>query len=156
MSRQQIIRAYEQKHNRAFLMPEIERIEQLAVDGQALRINARTPDVRFSWYLHGRYVRIGNALVWTTVSISPGRTHANAIYPHMCEGRIGSFSVVKGSWPDPYALLLANDAVSISSRWLSLIDYDHFRMWFEDLVTAELGEVPTYVDGEAVWSGAGN
>ncbi len=131
------MQACERRHDRSFLMPEIETIEDL-VENHCVLVDrpgsSGTCGMEYFWFLKGRWLDVvADELTgkgyWGKVYIAPGRNRSRAIYPHMSEGKIGGFEVVKGSWPDPYALLLVKDTRAITQRWLSLINYEDYQSW---------------------------
>jgi hypothetical protein len=146
-SRVYTMRAYEQKYDKAFLMPEMCKITDLVESHQVVLNtpggNAAPTDPHY-YFLGGEYVyRPDGQQCWATVWANLGRIHAGVLRPYMRGGDIGRIQVFKRGWPDNLALMLATDRMMISSRWLSLIDHDHYKSWLSETIETAL----EYEDG---------
>lgn len=123
---------------RRFLLPQVETIQDFVDEAFVLapvrgsKREAPPENAFFIEHLPG----------WERVYIRADRNHGRAVRSQCCENRIGGYRVIKGAWPDPYALLLANDDLHIASPWISLIDWQGYRDWLEAL---DAERIPGYL-----------
>lgn len=136
-TKKHIIQQYALRHGITFLAPEIETIEDF-VDltwfpdfedpptGVEPYRGRRSPaPARDFYFLDGAYINKR----WTALYVRAKRQYGMAIATRCCDNRIGSYKVLKGAWPDPYALLLASDGHHIANPFVSLIDWEGYHAW---------------------------
>lgn len=138
-TKRHIIEQVQLRSGRNFLYPEIETIEDFvelawfpdfeeAPTGvEPFRGSRAVSPARDFYFLDGTLTK-GR---WTSLYVRAKRNYGMGIRNYCTEGRIGSYKVVKGAWPDPYALLLANDGHHIASPFVSLIDWVGYCQWLD-------------------------
>lgn len=143
-----ILRQYELRYGSKFLLPEIETIEDFVdlawwrdyepapAGVEPYRGDRSVSPARDFYFLHGATLR-GS---WRSLYVRAKRSHGMAVASQCSDNQIGAYKVVKGSWPDPYALLLANDNYHIANPFISLINWCDYVDWLDKQTARLLGE----------------
>jgi hypothetical protein len=152
-TREHIIRQTELRSGRTFILPEIETIEQFVelswfpehedppAGAEPYRGSRAVSPARDFYFLAGATETIPRGGRWLPLYVRARRQYGMAIKSYCTDGQIGSYKVVKGAWPDPYGLLLANDGHHIAAPFLSLIDWPGYVRWLHAQRATVLGEL---------------
>lgn len=142
MSKKHVIEAYNRTHNTHFLFPEIDTISDFLEDWyvpghsnpkgslEPYRGDRPVDPLRDFYFLQGQHVE-GQ---WTTIFAKAKRQYGIGIRSRCTNQAIGGFAVVKGGWPDPYALLMANDRLHIAQPFIALIDWEDYKAWVAEVL----------------------
>ena len=140
-TKRHIIEQTQLRSGRTFLLPEIETIEDFVelawfVDHEEPPIGAepyrgarRVEPARDFYFLGSQPTGVVDGGRWLPLYVRARRGYGMAIKAQCTDSRIGGFKVIKGSWPDPYALLVAYDQNHIAAPFLSLIDWPGYVRW---------------------------
>lgn len=139
MGKRHVIDAYQKRHERVFIFPEINTIEDFV---SSVWIKGTEPPQEFGPYRGDRtisplrdfYFLEGEDVDHEPIYIKAKKEYGRGIARHCSNNKIGGYKVFKGAWPDPYALLLANDEYHISAPFISLIDWNGYQEWLDEQI----------------------
>jgi len=142
MGKKHVIDSYQKRYQRVFLFPEIDTIEDFI---SSVWIKGTEPPKEFGPYRGDRTIsplrdfyhiegNVDDNHDWVMLYVKAKKEYGRGIAKHCSNNKIGSYKIVKGSWPDPYALLLANDDYHIASPFISLIDWNDYQEWFRGII----------------------
>ena len=147
-TKKHVIRQVSLSNGRTFLAPEIDTIDEF-VDGvwfpelrdeptnfghQPYRGHRAVDPKRDYYLLQTLHVEGGPS---QPLQVRARKPIGLMVAKHCTDKRIGRFQVIKGGWPDPYALLLAHDHWGLKSPLISLIDWEHYKRWLITNYAAE-------------------